>query len=101
VVKELGMEAEQVVGAVVRLEEGIRMEEDSGELGAREEVIRPEFNRSWRWTACITGRSPPWELGDGSGSRGLEDPAVVLRWWETGTGNTVAWHQRKSSRGGA
>jgi hypothetical protein len=46
VVKELGMEAEQVVGAVVWLEEEIRMEEDSGELGAREEVIRPEFNRS-------------------------------------------------------
>jgi hypothetical protein len=34
VVKELGMEAEQVLGAVVRLEEGIGMEEDSGDLSS-------------------------------------------------------------------
>jgi hypothetical protein len=31
----------------------------------------------------------------------LEDPAVVLRRWETGTGNTAAWRHRESSRGGA
>jgi hypothetical protein len=34
VVKELGMEAEQVLGAVLRLEEGIGMEEDSGGLSS-------------------------------------------------------------------
>jgi hypothetical protein len=90
VVKELGLEAEEVLGAVVRLEEGIGMEEDSGELDAREEVIRPEFDQSWRWTARITGRSPQRELGDGRGSKGLEDPAVDLRRWEKGRGDAAA-----------
>jgi hypothetical protein len=31
--------AQLVLGAAIRLEEGIRMEEDGGELTAREEVI--------------------------------------------------------------
>jgi hypothetical protein len=36
---EKRLQAELVLGAVIRLEEGIRMEEDGGELATREEVI--------------------------------------------------------------
>jgi hypothetical protein len=58
---EKRLQAELVLGAVIRLEERIRMEEDGGARYSG----GGHLDRSLRWTARMTGRLPPWELGDG------------------------------------